>query len=146
MTMIYDHTVPLSEGIVSIAKELKLQAFAQYGDYSKKDMSTDEVLYELLKAQKIIRDDNKYKYRIKNAAFPVIKTLDTFKFDSKRLPYLNKDTVMELATCEFVEKKRNIVALGQSGTGKTHLMTALCIEAIIKGYTVSTSLTCQYLS
>jgi len=49
---------------------------------------------------------------------------------------LNKDVVMELATCKFVENKRNIVAIGNSGTGKTHLLTAICIEAIIKGYTV----------
>ncbi len=136
MTMTSDRSVPLPEAIVSISKELKLQAFAQYAEYVKKDMSTEEILLELLKAQKIINDDGKYKYRIKKAAFPVIKTLDTFKFDSKRLPYLNKDEVMELATCKFVEDKRNIVALGPSGTGKSHLMTAICIEAITKGYTV----------
>lgn len=136
MTIMCDRPVPLPEVIVSISKELKLQAFAQYTDYVKKDMSTEEILHELLKAQKIINDDGKYKYRIKKAAFPVIKTLDTFKFDSKRLPYLSKDEVMELATCKFVEDKRNIVALGPSGTGKTHLLTALCIEAITKGYTV----------
>ena len=83
MTMTSDRSVPLPEAIVSISKELKLQAFAQYAEYVKKDMSTEEILLELLKAQKIINDDGKYKYRIKKAAFPVIKTLDTFKFDSK---------------------------------------------------------------
>lgn len=136
MTLKNDSAVSLIDGIVSIGKELKLQAFAQYDEYVKNDMSADEVLYDLLRAQKIIRDENRYKYRIKNAGFPVIKTLDTFKYDLKRLPHLNKDTITELATCKFIEKKRNVVAIGSSGTGKTHLMTALCVEAITKGYTV----------
>jgi len=127
---------PLSEDIISISKSLKLHAFASYKEYIKNDSSTEEVLHQLLKAEQNIKNENKYKYRIKNAGFPVIKTFDTFEFDSKRLPDLNKDEVMELATCKFVENKRNIVAIGNSGTGKTHLLTAICIEAIIKRYTV----------
>ena len=57
MTMTSDRSVPLPEAIVSISKELKLQAFSQYAEYVKKDMSTEEILLELLKAQKIINDD-----------------------------------------------------------------------------------------
>jgi len=126
----------LSEGIVTISKNLKLHSFVNYKEYIKNDLSTEEVLYQLLMTEQHIKDVNKYKYRIKNAGFPVIKTLDTFEFDSKRLPDLNKDVVMELATCKFVENKLNVVAVGNSGTGKSHLLTAICIEAITKGYTV----------
>ncbi|UWG97340.1 IS21-like element helper ATPase IstB [Dehalobacter sp. DCM] len=126
----------LSQDIIAISKSLKLHAFNNYKEYIKNDLSTEEVLYQLLKAEQYIKDENKYKYRIKTAGFPIIKTLDTFEFDSKRLPDLNKDVVMELATCRFVENKQNIVAVGNSGTGKTHLMTAICVEAITKGYTV----------
>ena len=126
----------LSEDIVNIAKSLKLQSFANYKDYIKNDLSTEEVLYQLLNSELTIKEENKYKYRIKNAGFPVIKTLDTFEFDQKRLPDLNKDIVMELATCEFVKNKRNIVAVGNSGTGKSHLLCAIGVEAISKGYTV----------
>lgn len=132
---INDH-VSLSEDIISISKSLKLNAFAKYKEYINNDMSAEEMLHKLLKAEQYIKDENRYKYRIKNAGFPVIKTLDTFEFDQKRLPYLNKDVVMELATCKFVENKRNIVAVGNSGTGKSHLMTSICIEAITRGYTV----------
>ncbi|WP_066636805.1 IS21-like element helper ATPase IstB [Desulfolucanica intricata] len=128
--------VSLSEDIVAISKSLKLHSFINYKEYIKNDLSTEEVLYQLLKAEQYIKDENKYKYRIKNAGFPIIKTLDTFEFDSKRLPDLNKDVVMELATCKFVENRQNIVAVENSGTGKTHLMTAICIEAITNGYTV----------
>jgi DNA replication protein DnaC len=136
MEKIINNPKSLSEDIISISKDLKLHAFADYKEYIKNDLSTEEILHQLLKAELYIKKENKYKYRIKNAHFPVIKTLDTFEFDKKRLPNLNKDVVMELATCKFVEDKRNIVAIGNSGTGKTHLLTAICIEAITKGYTV----------
>jgi len=122
--------------IVALAKALKLNAFADYKAYVKEGASTEEVLLNLLTAEHSIKEQNKYHYRIKNAAFPVLKTLDTFVFDEKRLPELKKETVMELATCKFIENKQNVVAIGNSGTGKSHLMTALGIEAITKGYTV----------
>ena len=126
----------LSDNIVTMSKSLKLHAFENYKDYFKNGLSTEEILHNILEAELSIKDENKYRYRIKNANFPVLKTLDTFEFDSKRLPDLNKDTVMELATCNFVQNKRNVIALGNSGTGKSHLMTALCLEAITKGYSV----------
>ncbi len=126
----------LSDNIISISKDLKLYAFSKYKEYIKADMSIEEALHQLLIAENLIKEDNKYKYRIKNSGFPVIKTLDTFKFEQARLPNLNKDIVMELADCEFIKEKRNVIAVGNSGTGKTHLLTALCVEAISKGYTV----------
>jgi DNA replication protein DnaC len=136
MGKIISNLKSLSEDIISISKDLKLHAFADYKEYIKNELSTEEILHQILKAEQYIKKENKYKYRIKNARFPVIKTLDTFEFDQKRLPDLNKDVVMELATCKFIEDKRNVVAIGNSGTGKTHLLTAICIEAITKGYTV----------
>lgn len=126
----------LTDNIVSISKALKLNAFVNFKEYIKKDLSVEEILHNILEAELSIKTENKYRYRIKNANFPVIKTLDTFEFDTERLPDLNKDTVMELASCNFVKSKRNVIALGNSGTGKSHLMTAVCLEAIAKGYTV----------
>jgi len=131
-----ERAISLQESIVSLAGELNLRAFVKYADYVKEGSSTEEVLHELLKAQYNINFEKKYNYRIKQAAFPVIKTLDTFVFDTNRCPDLNKDMVMQLATCKFVKNKRNVIAVGSSGTGKTHLMTALCVEAITKGYSV----------
>jgi DNA replication protein DnaC len=107
-----------------------------YRAYVKENSSVEEALYSLLAAENSIKEQNKYTYRMKNAAFPILKTLDTFVFDEKRLPELKKETVMELASCEFIEKKQNVVAVGNCGTGKSHLVTALGIEAISKGYTV----------
>ena len=122
--------------IIALAKALKLPAFADYQAYVKDNFSIEEVLYSLLAAEHAIKEQNRYKYRMKNAAFPIIKTLDTFVFDKKSLPELKKETVMELATCGFIEKRQNVVALGNSGTGKSHLAVALGMEAIAKGYTV----------
>lgn len=133
--LVYDDS-PTHDKIVSLAKALKLSAFLDYKSYLKNCSSTEEILYNLLFAENTIKEQNKYKYRIKNAAFPVIKTLDTFVFDDGRLPDLKKDTVMELATCDFINRKQNVVAVGNSGTGKSHLAIALGIEAISKGYTV----------
>ena len=127
---------PKQEQIVALAKALKLSAFLNYKEHMREKRSTEEILVSLLTAENAIKEQNKYNYRIKNAGFPVLKTLDTFVFDETRLPDLKKETVLELATCEFIEKKQNVVAVGNCGTGKSHLVIALGIEAISKGYTV----------
>ena len=57
--------------------------------------------------------------RIKAARFPAIKSLETFDFDV--IPTLNKKLVLDLARAEFVERRKNIIAPGPSGVGKTHL-------------------------
>ena len=61
--------------------------------------------------------------RIKAARFPAVKSLDTFDFTA--IPSLNKMLVLELARCEFVLRRENVIALGNSGTGKTHAALAL---------------------
>ncbi len=126
----------MNHEIVALARALKLNAFAEYKEYVQGNLSVEEALYSLLAVENSIKEQNKYTYRMKNAAFPILKTLDTFVFDEKRLPELKKETVMELAGCEFIERKQNVVAVGNCGTGKSHLVTALGIEAIRKGYTV----------
>ena len=50
---------------------------------------------------------------------PAVKSLDSFDF--KAIASLNKMLVLELARCEYVERRENIIALGNSGTGKTHI-------------------------
>lgn len=126
----------LYEKISDLSKSLKLQAFKDYRGYIKEGLSTEEVIHSLLAAEHALKENNKLKYRIKNAAFPVTKTLDTFEFSERRLPNFKKDIVMGLADCTFIDKRENVVAIGNCGTGKTHISIALGIEAISKGYTV----------
>ncbi|WP_435553855.1 IS21-like element helper ATPase IstB [Neobacillus sp. LXY-1] len=67
-------------------------------------------------------------------AFPVHKTLDNYDFSL--MPCLNKNRFLTLAKGEFVEKKENVIFLGNSGTGKSHLATGLGLEMIKNGYKV----------
>jgi DNA replication protein DnaC len=72
--------------------------------------------------------------RIKAAKFPVTKSLDSFDFLA--LPSLNKNLVVELARCEYIDRQENVLALGNSGTGKTHVALALGLAACQRGYRV----------
>ena len=62
------------------------------------------------------------------------KTFDTFDFIA--MPGLNKMLVLELARCEYILRRENIIALGNSGTGKTHVALALGLAACQKGFSV----------
>ena len=72
--------------------------------------------------------------RIKQAKFPTLKSLDSFNFTV--IPSLNKAQVMELARCEYVDRKENVMLLGNSGTGKSHIATGLGLAACQKGLPV----------
>ena len=71
----------------------------------------------------IDRERRMVERRIKAAKFPVAKSLDSFDF--KAIPALNKAQVLELARCEWIERRENVIALGPSGTGKTHVALGL---------------------
>ena len=65
--------------------------------------------------------------RIKEAKFPLMKPMETFDFESA--PNLDTRLIKELSGCQYIKEARNVIFLGRSGTGKTHLATALGIEA-----------------
>lgn len=72
--------------------------------------------------------------RIKAAKFPATKSLDSFDF--KAIRSLNKALTMELARCAFADRRENVIALGPSGTGKTHIALGLGLAACQKGLKV----------
>jgi DNA replication protein DnaC len=72
--------------------------------------------------------------RVRQAKFPVLKSLDSFDFLA--IPSLNKAMVLELARSEFLVRRENALLLGNSGTGKTHIALALGLAACQKGYRV----------
>ena len=82
----------------------------------------------------IDRERRMIERRIKAAKFPAVKSLDSFDF--KAIPALNKMQVLELARCEWVERRENVIALGPSGTGKTHVALGLGLSACQQGLTV----------
>lgn len=72
------------------------------------------------------------KSMIKAAAFPFIKTIEDYDFDFQ--PKLNKQEILELTSLKFIEEAKNIVFLGSSGVGKTHLATSVGIVAARRRY------------
>ncbi len=85
----------------------------------------------------IERERRTVERRIKEAKFPAVKSLDSFDFTA--IPSLNKTLVLELARSEYVPRRENIIALGNSGTGKTHIALGLGLAACQKGLAVGFS-------
>ncbi len=120
-------------------KKLRLPTFL--GEYSKLAQQCaaekkDHVQYllRLCELELIERERRMIERRIKAAKFPATKSLDSFDF--KAIPSLNKPLVLELARCEYIDKYQNIIALGPSGTGKTHVALRLGLAACQKGLKV----------
>lgn len=88
-------------------------------------------LLRLCERELIDRERRAAERRIQAAKFPVIKTLDSFDFLAQ--PSINEALVRELLSGEYVEKKENVLLVGNSGTGKTHLASALGFAACAQG-------------
>jgi DNA replication protein DnaC len=91
-------------------------------------------LLRLADLELIERERRMVERRIKEAQFPAVKSLDSFHFAA--VPSLNKSSVLELARCEYVARRQNIIVVGNSGTGKTHLALGLGLAACQKGLSV----------
>src|SRR3974390_2978360 len=91
-------------------------------------------LLQLSELELLEREKRAADRRLKAARFPTIKTLDTFDFTAR--PSVNKMLVTELARGEFIDKRENVLLVGNPGTGKSHLATALAVAACHKGYKV----------
>ena len=93
-----------------------------------------QFLARLVELELIDRERRMIERRIKAAKFPTVKSLDSFDF--RAIPSLNKMQVLELARCEWIERRENVIALGPSGTGKTHVALGLGLAACQKGLAV----------
>ena len=105
-------------------KALKLPTFLREYDRQARVCAAEGIDYpryllRLAEQELIDRDRRMVDRRIKAAKFPAVKTLDSFDFEA--LPSLNKALVMELARSEYVERRDNIIALGNSEIGRAHV-------------------------
>ena len=91
-------------------------------------------LQRLSELELIDRHHRMVERRIKAARFPATKSLDTFDFLA--MPSVNKYLVMQLARCEYVDRRENVIAVGNSGTGKTHVALGLGLAACQRGLSV----------
>ena len=120
-------------------KALKLPTFLREYDKLARQCAADGVdhpryLLRLAELELIERERRTVERRIKEARFPAVKSLDSFDFTA--IPSLNKTLVLELARSEYVARRENIVAVGNSGTGKSHIALGLGLAACQKGLSV----------
>jgi DNA replication protein DnaC len=117
-------------------KALKLPTFLR--DYasaaavcSTERSSYPHYLLRLAERELIERERRATERRIKEAQFPVVKTIDSFDF--KAQPSINEPLVRELLRGEYLQKRENVLLVGNPGTGKTHLASALGFAACSQG-------------
>lgn len=120
-------------------KALKLPTFLREYDKLARQCAAEGVdhtryLLRLAELELIERERRMVERRIKDAKFPAVKSLDSFDFLA--LPSLNKALVLELARSEYVSRRENIIAVGNSGAGKTHIVLGLGLVACQKGLSV----------
>jgi len=118
-------------------KEFKLSGIHQTVEerviYAKeKSLSYLDFLDLLLEDEVNNRRDNSYKKRYSRAKLPMHKRIEDFDFDFQ--PSIDKRTINDCLTCQFINEKKNIVFIGNPGTGKTHLSIAIAINALKKNY------------
>lgn len=116
-------------------KQLKLSTMRQELDShirQAREAGSDyaDFLMDLTTLELLGRNENRLKRRMREAKFPLIKTLEEFNHESAS--DLDLRLLREMATCDFIKECRNIILMGQSGTGKSHLATAIGIEACRK--------------
>ncbi len=100
-----------------------LQSYQSIADQAAKDsLSYMEYLAKVLDYELTTRDSRSKQTTLKLASFPTLKTLETFEFGSSNV---NKKQITELATLRFIENAENVILLGPSGTGKTHLAISI---------------------
>ena len=120
-------------------KELRLPSFLrEYGKMAAQcaaeGVDHPQYLLRLAELELIDRHQRTVERRIRAARFPAVKTLDTLDFPA--IPSLNKALVMELARCEYIQRRENVIAVGNSGTGKTHVALGLGLAACQRGMSV----------
>ena len=128
----------VNEQIRLYAKQLKIPTFAEYEQVLRQadpGLGLSELLLELMKAECESRQENQLRRRLKAAGFPFQKTLDEFDF-SQLNASISPAFIWELASCQFVQDRQNIVMIGNPGRGKTHLSIALGLKACALGYRV----------
>lgn len=118
-------------------KSLKLSAMAgglevHLRQARESGIGYDEFLLELTSLELQSRAESRLNRRVREARFPLYKTMETF--DLSAVPELDIRMLRELIGCAYIRERKNIIFLGRSGTGKTHMATALGIEACRNNY------------
>jgi DNA replication protein DnaC len=125
--------------LVPLLKKLRLSGILQslelrLREAADDNLSYDEFLYRLVKDEVERRDAKQLDQRVRRANFEHQRTLEDFDFHFN--PQVPKAKVLDLATCSFVERRENVLLLGQTGVGKSHIAQALGHRACRAGFSV----------
>jgi DNA replication protein DnaC len=129
---------PIDE-LVPILKKLRLSGALQSLELRVRQSVEDDVhpaefLLRVLHDEIEQREGKQLEQRLRRAAFELNKTFENFDFLFN--PKVPKAKVIDLATCSFVSRKENVLLLGQSGVGKSHIAQALGHRACLAGHEV----------
>jgi len=143
-----ESTVLLQHHLKTLKLPTILREYESAAQLCAKDRSSyPEYLLRLTERELIEREQRAAERRIRAAKFPVLKTLESFDF--KAQPSINEAVVRELMRGEYIDRKENVLLIGNPGTGKSHLATALGHAACAQGRKVrfysATSLVTQLL-
>ncbi len=117
-------------------KQLKLTAILRHypplaRQARENGWAYEDFLLSLTESEIQARSDNRLKRRIRDARFPILKTMETF--DLEAAPDLDRRLMRDLISGSYIQERKNIIFAGKTGTGKTHLATALGLEACRQG-------------
>jgi DNA replication protein DnaC len=133
-----ESTTPLSDVEHHLTYLKRSFIAAQYAELAKqavqKEWSHVDYLARLLEGEADLRRDRATKSRMRLARFPVIKTVEQFRWDWPTR--MNRLQVQNHFHLQFIKDKSNLIFLGGVGLGKTHLATALGYAACLQGYSV----------
>jgi len=104
-------------------------------EQSHRDNTLSQAIADLLELEFIPRRERAAKSRLKLSGMPAMKTVEGFDLDWLK-GGLTKSQLNELSSLSFIDRKENLILMGPSGLGKTHLMLALAHKACLSGYTV----------
>ena len=124
------------EVIALYAKQLRIPSFSRYQEILRQSeqVGYEDFLIAMMRQELDSRRINQQKRHIKAAGFPHQKTLD--ELDLKRLLHVEDAFIHELACCDYIRNRQNIVMIGNSGGGKSHLSIALGLKACEAGFRV----------
>jgi len=127
----------VADDLVPVLKKLRLSGVLQSLDLRNREATDDglahtEYLYRLLHDEVDRRESKQLSQRLRRANFEAMKSVEDFDFQFN--PNVPKAKVLDLATCQFVERKANVLIIGKTGVGKSHLAQALGQRACRAGY------------
>jgi DNA replication protein DnaC len=129
----------MKEAIEQATRKLRLSGMAQSLDVRLQEaaanrLSHEEFLELILQDEMLVRKERQFARRLRQASFPGLKTMDQFNWSFN--PKIDRRRIEELAACQFIRDRRDVLFVGPPGVGKTHISQAIGYNALKLGFLV----------